>query len=62
LRRSLCRDIKFALSTSQHLDEDPAAFSGPLILIAAVSIGVAAVDRLITPKPVEKIGVGLVVS
>jgi hypothetical protein len=25
-----------------------------------VSIGVAAVDRLISPKPLEKIGVGLV--
>jgi divalent metal cation (Fe/Co/Zn/Cd) transporter len=33
-----------------------------LILIAAVSIGVTAVDRLITPKPLEEIGIGLAVS
>src|SRR5512141_2454904 len=35
---------------------------GTLILIAAVSIGVAAVPRLITPKPLEQIGLGLGVS
>ena len=35
---------------------------GTLILIAALSIGVAAVDRLISPKPPEKIGTGLVIS
>jgi cation diffusion facilitator family transporter len=35
---------------------------GTLILIAAVSIGVAAVDRLISPRPLEEIGVGLAVS
>jgi len=35
---------------------------GTLILIAAVCIGVAAVDRLISPKPVEEIGIGLAVS
>jgi cation diffusion facilitator family transporter len=35
---------------------------GTLILIAAVSIGVAAVDRSISPKPLEKIGIGLAVS
>ena len=35
---------------------------GTLILIAAVSIGVAAVDRLINPKPLEEIGIGLAVS
>jgi cation diffusion facilitator family transporter len=35
---------------------------GTLILIAAVCIGVAAVDRLISPKPIEEIGIGLVVS
>ena len=32
----------------------PAAIEGTLILIAALSIGVAAVDRLITPKHLEK--------
>ena len=35
---------------------------GTLILIAAASIGVAAVDRLIDPRPLEKIGAGLAVS
>lgn len=35
---------------------------GTLIVIAAVSIGVAAVGRLITPKPLEEIGLGLAVS
>jgi cation diffusion facilitator family transporter len=35
---------------------------GTLILIAAVSIGIAAVDRLISPKPVEQIGMGLAIS
>ncbi len=35
---------------------------GGLILVAAVSIAIAAVMRLITPKPLEEIGVGLAVS
>jgi cation diffusion facilitator family transporter len=35
---------------------------GTLILVAAVSIGVAAVDRLISPKPLEEIGIGLAIS
>jgi len=35
---------------------------GALILIAAVAIGYAAVDRLITPRPLEYVGPGLVVS
>ena len=35
---------------------------GTLILIAALSIGVAAVDRLISPRPLEEIGIGLAVS
>lgn len=35
---------------------------GALILIAAISIGVAAIDRLVTPKPLEQIGLGLIVS
>jgi cation diffusion facilitator family transporter len=35
---------------------------GTLILIAALSIGLAAVDRLISPKPLEKIGMGLAIS
>ena len=35
---------------------------GTLILIAAISIAVAAVPRLISPKPLEQIGLGLSVS
>jgi cation diffusion facilitator family transporter len=35
---------------------------GSLILLAAVSIGYAAVGRLIAPKPLEQIGLGLVIS
>jgi len=35
---------------------------GTLILIAAGSIGVVAIPRLITPKPLEQIGLGLGVS
>ncbi len=35
---------------------------GGLILVAAVSIGAAAVLRLLTPKPLEAVGVGLIVS
>lgn len=35
---------------------------GGLILVAAISIIVAAVDRLITPQPLEQVGVGLAVS
>ena len=35
---------------------------GALILIAAVSIGYAAVQRLLAPQPLEKVGIGLAVS
>lgn len=35
---------------------------GALILIAAVSIGYAAVQRLLAPQPLEQLGVGLAVS
>ena len=35
---------------------------GTLILIAALSIGVAAIQRLLAPKPLEQIGFGLGVS
>jgi len=35
---------------------------GGLILVAAVSIGFAAVPRLITPKPLEAVGLGMGVS
>jgi cation diffusion facilitator family transporter len=35
---------------------------GALILIAAVSIVITAIPRLITPKPLEQVGLGLVIS
>jgi cation diffusion facilitator family transporter len=38
------------------------AFEGLLILIAAASIGYAAIDRMLNPKPLEAIGIGLAVS
>jgi cation diffusion facilitator family transporter len=38
------------------------AFEGSLIVLAAVSIGYAAIDRLLAPQPLESVGIGLVVS
>lgn len=38
------------------------AFEGLLILIAALSIGYAAVLRLVEPRPLEDVGIGLLVS
>jgi cation diffusion facilitator family transporter len=35
---------------------------GTLILLAALSIGIAAIDRIISPKPLDQIGLGLAVS
>lgn len=37
-------------------------FEGFLILVAAFSIAIAAIDRLLDPQPLEQVGVGLVVS
>jgi cation diffusion facilitator family transporter len=39
-----------------------AGFEGALIVVAAISIAVAAIDRLLHPRPIEQIGVGLAVS
>lgn len=39
-----------------------AGFEGALIVIAAISIAVAAVDRLLHPRTLEQVGVGLAVS
>jgi cation diffusion facilitator family transporter len=35
---------------------------GTLILVAAASIGVAAVERLVSPRPLQQVGAGLAVS
>lgn len=37
-------------------------FEGFLIFVAAISIAVAAADRLISPRPLERVGFGLAVS
>jgi cation diffusion facilitator family transporter len=39
-----------------------AGAEGAMIVIAAVSIAVAAVDRLLHPRPIEQVGIGLAVS
>ncbi len=38
------------------------AIEGTLILIAAIAIGWAAIEKLFAPQPLEKVGVGLLVS
>ncbi len=38
------------------------AFEGFLIVLAAVSIGYTAIDRLMNPQPLEAVGLGLLVS
>lgn len=38
------------------------AFEGFLILVAAVSIGYAAIERMLNPQPLEAVGIGLAVS
>ncbi|WP_434685882.1 cation diffusion facilitator family transporter [Pseudanabaena minima] len=37
-------------------------FEGALILVAAVSIAIAAIPRLLNPQPLEQLGIGLVLS
>jgi cation diffusion facilitator family transporter len=37
-------------------------FEGLLILLAAIAIGVTAIERLLHPQPIEQLGIGLVVS
>ena len=39
-----------------------AGFEGLLILVAAFAIGFTAIERLFDPKPLEQVGIGLVVS
>lgn len=38
------------------------AFEGMLIFVAAISIGMAAVERLFAPRPLEQLGIGLAIS
>jgi cation diffusion facilitator family transporter len=37
-------------------------FEGALILVAAVSIAIAAIPRLLNPQPIEQVGLGLALS
>jgi cation diffusion facilitator family transporter len=37
-------------------------FEGLLILLAAIAIGVTAIERLLHPQPIEQVGIGLAVS
>lgn len=39
-----------------------AGVEGALILVAAVTIGVTAIERLLNPRPIEAVGLGLAVS
>jgi len=52
-------DHAYGHSKAEYLS---AGAEGALIVIAAVSIAIAAVDRLMHPRPIEQLGLGLVVS
>jgi cation diffusion facilitator family transporter len=52
-------DHAFGHSKAEYFSS---GFEGSLILVAAVGISVAAIQRLLSPKPLEQIGVGLAVS
>ena len=52
-------DHAFGHSKAEYFSS---GFEGTLILIAAVGIGVAATQRLLAPKPLEQVGLGLGVS
>ena len=52
-------DHAFGHSKAEYFSS---GFEGTLILVAAVGISVAAIQRLLAPKPLEQLGVGLAVS
>lgn len=52
-------DHNFGHSKAEYFSS---GVEGILILIAAILIGVAAVQRFIEPKPIDQIGIGLIVS
>ena len=52
-------DHAFGHSKAEYFSS---GLEGMLILLAAFSIGIAAIPRLITPKPLDQIGLGLGVS
>jgi cation diffusion facilitator family transporter len=52
-------DHAYGHSKAEYLS---AGAEGALIVVAAASIAVAAVDRLLHPRPIEQVGLGLAVS
>lgn len=52
-------DHAFGHSKAEYFSS---GFEGTLILVAAVGISVAAIQRLLAPKPLEQLGFGLAVS
>jgi len=52
-------DHAYGHSKAEYLS---AGAEGALIVVAALSIAVAAVDRLLHPRPIEQVGLGLAVS
>jgi cation diffusion facilitator family transporter len=52
-------DHAFGYSKAEYF---ASGLEGTLILIAAIAIGFAAVDRLIAPRPLDHVGAGLAVS
>jgi cation diffusion facilitator family transporter len=52
-------DHAFGYSKAEYF---ASGFEGTLILVAAAAIAVAAVDRLITPRPLTSIGTGVAIS
>ena len=54
-------DLRYAYGYSKA-EYFASAFEGALILVAAAMIAWAAVERLLNPQPLERVGVGVVVS
>jgi len=52
-------DHAFGYSKAEYF---ASGFEGTLILLAAAAIAVAAVDRLITPRPIMSVGAGVAIS
>ncbi|MCG9083702.1 cation diffusion facilitator family transporter [Laribacter hongkongensis] len=52
-------DHAFGHSKAEYFSS---AFEGFLIIVAAISIGYAAIERLLNPSPLEAVGFGLLVS
>lgn len=53
------REHPFGHSKAEYFSS---VIEGALILVAAIAIGVTATERLMNPKPLEELGLGLIVS